>query len=141
MYLKKLLYKYILRRKYFRYGKCNRCGACCTKIYVYNKKSVIHSEEEFSKLKNIHPFYTYLEIIDKDDNGLVFKCNKFDKEKHICTIHKLRPGICRRYPSEVILNMNGAMSENCGYYFKPIDNFKEILEKEERKLKKFWRII
>ena len=137
MHLKKLFYKYILRRKYFRYGKCARCGACCSKIYVYNKKSVINNEDEFYKLKKLHPFYTYLEIIDKDDNGLVFKCNKFDSVNHICTIHKFRPGICRRYPSEIVLNMNGGMSENCGFHFKPIDTFKDVLEKETKKLKKF----
>lgn len=129
MFFKKFIYKYILRRKYYRYGHCNRCGACCTKIYVNHKKGVIQSEDEFLKLKKLHPFYTYLEIVDKDKNGLVFKCNNFDKENRICKIHKKRPGICRRYPSEVILKMNGVMSENCGYTFKPIDTFEDVMNK------------
>lgn len=133
MNLKKFFYKYILRKQYFRTGACNRCGACCSKIYVNHKKGIIKTEEEFLKLKRIHPFYTYLEIVDKDDNGLVFKCNKFDKNKHICTIHKFRPGICRRYPSDVILKMNGVMAEECGYTFKPIESFKEVLYKEQQK--------
>ncbi len=137
MFLKKIFYKYILRRKYYRYGKCNRCGDCCSKIYVNHKKDTIKTIEEFEKLKNLHPFYTFLEVIDKDSNGLVFKCNKFDKDKHICTIHKLRPGICRRYPSEIILNMNGVMSDKCGFYFKPIDSFEEVLKKQINKTKKF----
>lgn len=127
MNIKKFFYKYILRRTYYRYGHCNRCGACCTKIYVNSRKSMIKSEEEFEKLKNLHPFYSYLEIIGKDENGLVFKCNKFDKEKRICTIHKSRPGICRRYPSEIIFKMGAVMSENCGYSFEPIDKFKDVL--------------
>lgn len=129
MVLKKFIYKYILHRKYFRYGKCIRCGACCSRIYVNHQKGMISDEQEFEKLKKLHPFYTYLEIVDKDENGLVFKCNKFDKEKHICTIHKFRPGICRRYPSEIILKMHGVMHENCGFYFKPIDSFSEIFNK------------
>ena len=133
MIIKKFIFKYIFRKKYFRYGACNRCGDCCSKIYVNHKHGVIKDEKEFSKLKNLHPFYNFLEIIDKDSNGLVFKCNKYDKEKHICTIHKIRPGICRRYPSEIILNMNGVMSEKCGFYFKPIDKFSSILKKLERK--------
>ena len=137
MFLKKIFYKYILRRKYYRYGKCNRCGDCCSKIYVNHKKDTIKSIEEFEKLKNLHPFYTFLEVVDKDNNGLVFKCNKFDKEKHICTIHKFRPGICRRYPSEIILKMNGVMSEKCGFYFKPIDSFKDILKKQQKKTNNF----
>lgn len=137
MFLKKIFYKYILRRKYYRYGKCNRCGDCCSKIYVNHKKDTIKTIEEFEKLKNLHPFYTFLEVVDKDNNGLVFKCNKFDKEKHICTIHKIRPGICRRYPSEIILKMNGVMSEKCGFYFKPIDSFKDILKKQQKKTNNF----
>lgn len=133
MNLKKLFYKYILRKKYFRTGACSRCGDCCSKIYVNHKKGVIKTEEEFLKLKKLHPFYTYLEIVDKDKNGLVFKCNKFDKSRRICTIHKFRPGICRRYPSEIILKMNGVMSENCGYIFKPVESFKEVLQRQKRK--------
>ena len=88
MDLKKFIHKNILKRHYYRFGNCNRCGACCSKIYVNHKKDIIKSEEEFEKLKKLHPFYTYIEVIDKDENGLVFKCNKFDKEKKICTIHK-----------------------------------------------------
>ena len=137
MFLKKIFFKYILRRKYYRYGKCNRCGDCCSKIYVNHKKDTIKTIEEFEKLKNLHPFYTFLEVVDKDNNGLVFKCNKFDKEKHICTIHKFRPGICRRYPSEIILKMNGVMSEKCGFYFKPIDSFKDILKRQQKKTNNF----
>lgn len=129
MFIKKIFFKYILQRQYYRYGKCNRCGDCCSKIYVNHKKDSIKSLEEFEKLKKLHPFYTYLEVVDKDENGLVFKCCNFDKEKHICKIHKSRPGICRRYPSEVILKMKGVMSEKCGYYFKPIDSFADVLKK------------
>ena len=133
MELKKFFYKYILKRKYYKYAKCIRRGDCCSKIYVNSRKSIIKDEEEFKKLQKLHPFYSYLEIIDKDENGLVFKCNKFDREKRICTIHKTRPGICRRYPSEIIFKMGAVMSENCGYYFKPIESFKEILAKELNK--------
>ncbi|MCD7780874.1 MAG: YkgJ family cysteine cluster protein [Candidatus Gastranaerophilales bacterium] len=134
MILKKLFYKYILRKNYYRYGSCKRCGDCCSKIYVCHQKSMINDIKEFEKLKKLHPFYTYLEVIDKDSNGLVFKCRNFDKENHICKIHKLRPGICRRYPDEIILKMKGVMSENCGFYFKPIDTFEEILNKTKKKL-------
>lgn len=134
MFIKKLIYKYILSRTYYRYGKCNRCGACCSRIYVNHKKGVIKEENEFIKLKKLHPFYTYLEIIDKDENGLVFKCNKFDREKKICTIHKFRPGICRRYPSEEIFKMHGVMSEDCGFVFKPIDSFEDVLKNLRSKI-------
>ena len=135
MGFKKFIYKYILKRKYYRTGHCIRCGACCSKMYVNHKKDTIKSEEEFEKLKKLHPFYTYLEVIDKDDNGLVFKCNKFDKEKRICTIHKFRPGICRRYPSEVIFKMGAVMSEDCGFKFTPIESFSQVFEQVKKKYK------
>lgn len=137
MGLKKFFYKYILRRKYYRYGTCARCGACCSRIYVKHKKGVLKEETEFKKFQKLHPFYASLEIVDKDEQGLVFKCNKFDKEKRICTIHAFRSSICRKYPSEEIFKFNGVMSEECGYYFKPIDSFKDILKKTTKSSKQY----
>lgn len=134
-FIKKLVHKYILRRKYYRIGQCNRCGMCCQRIYVRHKKSVVKTDEEFKKLKRLHPFYTYLEVIDKDDLGLVFKCNNFDKEKKICSIHNSRPGICRRYPSEQIFSMGAILSDDCGYSFTPIETFDEVLKHVKRKSK------
>lgn len=130
---KKFFYKYVLRRKYYRYGHCLRCGDCCSKIYVNHCGKILKAVADFEKLKKLHPFYTYIEIVDSDENGLVFKCNNFDKAKHICKIHKSRPGICRRYPSEKILNMKAVMSENCGFRFKPIESFQSVLEKMKKK--------
>lgn len=136
-FIKKIVHRKLLKRHYYRSGHCNCCGSCCQKIYVRHKKSVINSEEEFIKLQKLHPFYTYLEIIDKDDLGLVFKCNNFDFENKICTIHKDRPGICRRYPSEQIFSMGSALSDGCGYNFEPIENFAEVYCKVQKKLKNF----
>ena len=85
--LKKFFYLYILRKKYYRVGSCNACGRCCQKIYVKHK-NVIQTEEEFKKLQKLHPFYTYLKIIDKDETGLVFECMNLDKETNKCKIHK-----------------------------------------------------
>lgn len=129
MDLKKFFYKYILRRTYYRYGKCNRCGDCCSKIHVKHELGLIKDEKEFKNLQKLHPFYAGLEIVDKDKKGLVFRCNKFDKEKHICTIHRKRSAICRKYPSEEIFKFKGYISEKCGYYFKPIESFDEVLKK------------
>lgn len=114
---------------YYRYGKCNRCGDCCSKIYVKHKSGVLKDENEFKKFQKLHPFYAALEIVDKDEQGLVFRCKKFDKEKRICTVHFWRSAICRKYPSEEIFQFHGVMSEKCGYYFKPIESFSEVLKK------------
>lgn len=133
MFLKKFFHKYLLKRQYYREGQCNRCGACCSNIYVSHKNGLITNEEELEKLRKLHPFYTYIEQIGKDEKGLVFKCTKHDKEKRICTIHKIRPGICRRYPSEVIFKNGASLEEGCGFSFTPIDKFKDILNKAMKK--------
>ncbi|MDD3237572.1 MAG: YkgJ family cysteine cluster protein [Candidatus Gastranaerophilales bacterium] len=134
--IKKIIYKYILKRTYYRHGKCACCGICCQRIYVRHKKSVIDTKEEFEKLKHLHPFYTYLNIIDEDDLGLVFECTKFDKENKICTIHDKRPGICRRYPSEQIFTMGAILAPECGYSFSPIEEFDEVFENVMKKASK-----
>ena len=126
--LKKYFYLYILKRKYYRVGSCIACGRCCQKIYVKHKE-VIQTEEEFKRLQRLHPFYTYLKIIDKDETGLVFECMNLDKETMKCTIHKKRPGICRRYPQEEMLSMGGELSDGCGYHLEPIIPFSEVFEK------------
>ncbi len=131
--LKKFFYTKILRRKYYRTGSCKCCGKCCKKIYVKHAKGVIKEEKEFKKLQLLHPFYTYLEIIDKDETGLVFKCKNLDDETHKCKIHKSRPGICRRYPQEELFKMGGELAEDCGYKLEPIIPFKEVFEKVMKK--------
>ena len=133
--LRKIFYLYILKRKYYRIGQCNACGRCCQKIYVKHK-NVIQSEDEFEKLKLLHPFCTYLRVIDKDETGLVFECMNLDKETNKCKIHKHRPGICRRYPQEELFMMGGTLAEHCGYRLEPIISFDEIFQKISRKNKK-----
>ena len=88
----------------------------------------MQTEEEFEKLKLLHPFYTYLKVTGKDDIGLIFECQKLDKETNRCTIHAKRPGICRRDPDEAILMNGGELGKNCGYKFTPIESFEEVLK-------------
>lgn len=131
--LKKLIYKHIFRKKYIRTGSCKRCGACCSRIYVRHGRHTINSEKEFIVLKHLHPFYSYLKVEGKDELGLIFSCSNFDEENHICKIHKRRPGICRRYPDEIIFSMGACLSEGCGYSFSPIDKFADVLKSIEKK--------
>ena len=129
--LKKLYYLKILKRKYYRIGKCAKCGACCENIYVRHNGKVIKTKEEFHKIKKTdsYSFYHHISIIGCDDFGLIFECNRFDKEKRICTNHKNRPSICRNYPSEEIFSFGAQLQEKCGYSFKPIEEFGEVFLK------------
>jgi Fe-S-cluster containining protein len=129
--LKKFFYLYILRRKYYRTGKCNACGRCCEKIYVKHN-GVIQTEEEFERLQFLHPFYTYLKVIGKDETGLVFECMNLDKETRRCKIHKNRPGICRRYPQEELFGMGGNLAEHCGYKLIPIESFEDVFNRVQK---------
>lgn len=131
--LKKFLLTKILRRKYYKTGECNCCGSCCLKIYVKNGKNVIKEESEFLKLQFLHRFYTYLEIVGKDEIGLIFECKNLDRETNLCKIHKTRPGICRRYPQEEMFTMGGSLAEGCGYKMIPIIPFEEVLSKVMKK--------
>ena len=126
--IKKFVYTKILRKHYYRVGKCKCCGECCQHIYVKHGKKVIDDEKLFNKLKYLHRFYTYLEVIGKDETGLIFSCTMQDSVTKKCKIHKNRPGICRRYPQEELFMMGGSLSEGCGYKLEPIIKFNEIFE-------------
>ena len=71
----------ILRKKYIRTGKCKGCGECCTHIYVKHFKHVLKDENEFKKLQYLFKFYADLEIIDKDELGLIFRCKNLSIKK------------------------------------------------------------
>jgi len=127
--LKKFIHTKILRRKYYRSGNCLGCGKCCKKIYVKTSNHVIQEAKEFEKLKYLHPFYSHLSVVDKDETGLVFSCSNLDEKTNLCKIHKNRSGICRRYPQEEIFMMGGELSEECGYKMLPIVPFSEVFDK------------
>ncbi len=129
-----ILYR-ILGKNYIRTGKCKGCGQCCTHIYVKHFKHVLKDEKEFEKLQLLFGFYADLEIIDKDELGLIFECKNLDKETKRCKIHYRRPPICRRYPQEELFAMGGTLSDDCGYKMQPIISFKEVLNHLGKKQK------
>jgi len=134
--LKKFILAKILHKHYYRTGKCNGCGQCCTHIYVKHFRHVLKDEKEFDRLQYIHSFYAGLKIIGKDDLGLIFECTHLDPETKKCKIHYRRPGICRRYPQEELFSMGGTLSDTCGYKMEPIIPFKKVLKDIEKKEKK-----
>lgn len=128
--IKKFILLKILKKKYYRTGKCNCCGKCCQNIYVnHGAHGFIKSEREFNRLKFLHSFYRGLDIIGKDDLGLLFKCKHFNLATKRCNIHFFRPLICRKYPMEEIFKMGGILSPDCGYKLVPIESFNDILSK------------
>ena len=133
--IKKIFYLYILKRKYYRSGSCSKCGACCENIYIRHNSKIIQTKEEFEKIKenDDYSFYKHVDIVGSDDFGLIFSCNKFDKDKRLCKDHKHRPSICRKYPSEQIFSFGAQLQDKCGFKFKPIQSFDEVLQKISKK--------
>lgn len=136
--IKRFYFQKILKKRYYRHGSCNMCGACCENIYVRHNGHIIKDEAEFKEIqeKDSYIFYKHIDIISKDDFGLIFSCQKFDKEKKLCKDHKNRPPICRNYPSEEIFSFGAMLEEDCGYHFSPIESFEEVLKKVEKKASK-----
>ncbi len=120
-----------MRKLYQRTGQCNRCGQCCRQIYVKHYKHVVSDEKELERLRFMHRFYGYLKLVGKDEIGLIFECENLDPKTKKCKIHRLRPGICRRYPQEELFSMGGSLCDECGYKMEPIIPFSEVLEKTE----------
>ena len=134
---KRFYYLYNLKKKYYRSGKCNRCGCCCEKIYVKHGSSIICDKETFEKLQKMHKFYANLEVVGSDETGLIFKCNFLDPLTRLCTNHKNRDRICAQYPQEEIFSMGASLSDGCGYKFTPIIPFSEVFEKVLKSDKKY----
>ena len=133
--IKKYYHLKILKNRYYRFGKCAQCGGCCENIYVRHNGKVILDEEEFKNIQKTdnYSFYKHITIIGKDDFGLIFSCDKFDKEHRLCTDHKNRPPICKNYPSEEIFSFGAQLQEDCGFRFEPIQSFQEIYTKIAKK--------
>jgi len=131
---KKFIASKILGKKYLRVGKCKACGKCCHGIHVRHSKHLIKDEEEFERLKGQHFFYNYLEVVDKNELGLIFACTKVHPETGKCTVYDKRARICKVYPQEELFMMGGEISENCGFSFIPIHSFEEIFAKVSKKI-------
>ena len=130
---KKFVALKFLGKKYLRTGKCNACGKCCHGIHVRHSKHLIKDEEEFEKLKEQHFFYNYLEIVEKNELGLIFACTKVHPETGKCTVYNKRARICKVYPQEELFMMGGEIGEDCGFSFVPIQSFEEVFKKTVKK--------
>lgn len=112
---------------YERTGSCNRCGKCCTNIYLIHGQKVIDTPELFDKLKLENPEYQYFKPVLQEEDGLLFQCIHLQADNS-CGVYKNRPDFCRKYPSEQSILMGGKLAEHCGYQFKLIHTFQDILK-------------
>ena len=123
----------LLGKKYIREGKCLACGSCCRDIIIKNGSKIIDTPEYFEELKKKFPSYRNFKITGIDNDVLLFQCLLLDTNTGKCTDYNKRPPVCRNYPNEVIFKLGGSLSDNCGYSFRPIKSFEDVLAKEIKK--------
>lgn len=117
----------LVRGQYYeRSGSCNQCGSCCTNIYLIHGQKVIEDPALFEELKAQNPEYAYFKVVRQEADGLMFQCVHL-QEDNSCGIYEDRPDFCRKYPSEHSLLMGGKLAEGCGYRFKLLKTFQDVL--------------
>lgn len=117
----------VLQGQYYeRSGSCNQCGKCCTNIYLVYGQQTIESVEMFEEVKHANPEYQYFKPVAQEEDGLLFQCIHLQADNS-CGIYNDRPEFCRRYPSEHSLLMGGKLAEGCGYSFRLLKSFQDVL--------------
>ncbi len=98
-------------------GHCKQRGVCCRNIAIqlssdFWRFSILRrlSIRWYEVLYNFH-----LKGVDLDTKTLLFKCNYL--KDNLCSIHKTRPFICRRYPQTSFFSTRRFLP-GCGYHQK-----------------------
>ena len=116
-------------RYYERTGSCNQCGKCCTNIFLVHGEQTIDNVARFEELKQSNPdFHSFEPLLEasEEGEGLVFRCRNLLPD-NTCAEYDTRPDFCRRYPSEQGLLMGGKLAETCGYKFRLLKTFQDVL--------------
>lgn len=113
---------------YERSGACNQCGKCCTRIYLVYGQQTINSLALFEEVKAQNPEYQYFKplMAESDEEGLLFQCVHLQSDNR-CGIYDSRPQFCRQYPSEHAMLMGAKLAEGCGYQFRLLKTFQDVL--------------
>jgi len=114
---------------YERSGSCNQCGKCCSHIYLVYSQETITSVEMFEEIKAKNPEYQSFKPLlnESDEHGLLFQCTYLQADK-TCGAYDSRPDFCRKYPSEQSILMGAKLAEGCGYKFRLLKNFQDVLK-------------
>lgn len=114
---------------YERTGSCNQCGKCCSNIYLVYGQQTINSLEMFEDVRAKNPEYHYFKPLpaQTDPDGLLFQCIHLQAD-NTCGIYDDRPTFCRKYPSEHSILMGGKLAEGCGYQFRLLRTFQDVLK-------------
>jgi Fe-S-cluster containining protein len=115
-FVERFFKKYIFKPMYKVTGSCRQCGTCCQLIgietpdYLLKRKWLMRLIIAFYKKINDFVYQGFA----REERMMLFTCNKFDKEKHNCSIHPWRPALCRNYPLLRYFN-KPVVFNTCGY--------------------------
>jgi hypothetical protein len=87
--------------------------------------------EDFEVLKPKYPEYRHFKPIGATEHGIQFQCIHLTDAKE-CGIYAKRPQFCRNYPSEKSILLGGTLAEGCGYSFKLLRSFQQVLTETAR---------
>lgn len=85
----------------FKRFQCSQCGKCCT-------LTVMPSQEDIKKIEMLgHKRMNFMRSGSfRKKKGLCFFAKKESDNKIHCSIHEMKPRICREYPFTVMKNDN-----------------------------------
>ncbi len=122
----------VLKGQYYeRGGECHQCGKCCTNIQLVHGDQTIDTLVQYEELKLTNPEYAYfrplvLASAPEQGESLSFECMNLQAD-NTCGIYDKRPDFCRRYPSEHTMLMGAKLAEGCGYRFRLLRSFQDVL--------------
>lgn len=115
-------------------GDCLMCGRCCQRISLEAGGRWLRTQREFEQVLADNPDYARFLPVGSDVQGfMLFTCSWYDRQKGICRDHGNRLSVCRNYPETELYFTGGEMHAGCGYRFRMVASFDEVLEEELRR--------
>lgn len=129
----KLIFNKFFGPKYIKAGSCKQCGVCCRNITLRIGDDFISTEKQFELAKKHEKYYENYLMTEKDERGIMLFACKFLTKSNKCGAYWRRSLYCRTYPfiKTDFIAAGGTTLDGCGYYFKPSDDFKDILEQSK----------
>ena len=116
-------------RFYERSGACNGCAQCCKDIYLLDGGEPVASVGQFEAMRKAYPEYRAFEPVEETEHGLVFRCANL-RPDNTCGEYERRPPFCRDYPSEAGLLLGGKLPQECGYAFRLLKSFEQVMREQ-----------
>lgn len=94
-------------------SRCNKCGKCCNPIRLKVKITpdlISDSAPKGWLQKHWH-------LIKKENKTYFYSCDFYNKETHLCKIHKNKPDVCKNFPyqKEHPDDYQKFLPKGCGY--------------------------